>query len=138
MKCPQIPREKTLSQKYTDIALRMQWKVNINDKATMPMSSYLDYCWIIWQYGLWTFQTGGTKLERFLPKNQHTQRKLLNFENWVSGEVSKSAKSPNLLTFKVNFLYQKLSESFSFFFSLKNINLGAHFLLLTFFDNINF
>ena len=46
----------------------------------------------------------------------HTQRKLLNFENWVSGEVSKSAKSPNLLTFKVNFLYQKLSESFSIFF----------------------
>ena len=24
----------------------------------------------------------GTKLKRFLPKNQHTQRKLLNFENW--------------------------------------------------------
>ena len=35
------------------------------------------------------FSNGGTKLERFLPKNQHTQRKLLNFENWVSGEVSK-------------------------------------------------
>ena len=31
----------------------------------------------------------GTKLERLLPKNQHTQRKLLNFENWVNGEVSK-------------------------------------------------
>ena len=30
---------------------------------------------------------GGTKLERFLPKNQHTQRKLLNFENWISGEA---------------------------------------------------
>ena len=43
----------------------------------------------LWQYGLWSFQTGGTKLERFLPKNQYTQRKLLNFENWVSGEVSK-------------------------------------------------
>ena len=43
----------------------------------------------IWQYGLWSFQTGGTKLERFLPKNQHTQRKLLSFENWFSGEVSK-------------------------------------------------
>ena len=38
------------------------------------------------------FQTGGTKLERFLPKNQHTQRKLLNFENWVNREVSRSAK----------------------------------------------
>ena len=35
------------------------------------------------------FSNGGTKLERFLLKNQHTQRKLLNFENWVSGEVSK-------------------------------------------------
>ena len=33
----------------------------------------------LWQHGLWSFQTGGTKLERFLPKNQHTQRKLLNF-----------------------------------------------------------
>ena len=93
---------------------------------------------MLWQYGLWNFQTVGTKLERVLPKNQHTIRKLLNFENWVSGEVSKSAKSPNLLTFKVNFLYQKLSESFSIFFSLKNINLGAHFLLLKFFDQINF
>ena len=94
--------------------------------------------YLFWQYGLWSLQTGGTKLERFLPKNQHTQRKFLNFENWVNGEVSKSAKSPNLLTFKINFLCQKLSESFSIFFSLKNINLGAHFLLLTFFDNINF
>ena len=35
---------------------------------------------------------GGTKLELFLLKNRHTQSKLLNFENWVSGEVSKSAK----------------------------------------------
>ena len=27
---------------------------------------------VIWLYGLWSFQIGGTKLERFLPKNQHT------------------------------------------------------------------
>ena len=32
---------------------------------------------------------GGTKLERFLPKNQHTHRKLLNFEFWINGELSK-------------------------------------------------
>ena len=38
------------------------------------------------------FSNGGTKLERFLPKNQHTQRKLLNIENWVNGEVSKVPK----------------------------------------------
>ena len=41
----------------------------------------------LWQYGLWSFLAGVTKLERFLLKNQHTQRKLLNFENWVNGEV---------------------------------------------------
>jgi hypothetical protein len=38
------------------------------------------------------FSSRGTKLERFLPKNQHTQRKFLNFKNWCDGEVSKSAK----------------------------------------------
>ena len=26
------------------------------------------------------------KIDRFLHKNQHTQRKLLNFENWTNGE----------------------------------------------------
>ena len=36
-----------------------------------------------------SFQLGGTKLERFLLKNQHTSRKLLNFENWCSGELWK-------------------------------------------------
>ena len=40
----------------------------------------------LWQYGLWSFQTGGTKLERVLPKNQHTQGTFLNFENWTNGE----------------------------------------------------
>ena len=35
------------------------------------------------------FSSGVTKLERFLPKNPNTQRKLLNFENWVYGEVLK-------------------------------------------------
>ena len=47
----------------------------------------------IWQYGLWSFQTGGTKLERFMPKNQHTQRKLLIFENWISGGLRSFQKS---------------------------------------------
>ena len=34
----------------------------------------------------------GYKLEIFLPRNQHIQRKLLNFEFWINGELSKSAK----------------------------------------------
>ena len=41
---------------------------------------------ILWRYGLWSFQTRYTKLERFLHKNQHAQGKLLNFENWMNGE----------------------------------------------------
>ena len=53
-----------------------------NYVATFPFSG--SYC-RVWQYRLWSFQPGGTKLERFMPKNQHTQRKLLNFENWVIG-----------------------------------------------------
>ena len=35
---------------------------------------------------------GNTKLERFLHKNQHTQRKLLNFENWTNGVPQQLAK----------------------------------------------
>ena len=36
---------------------------------------------------------GGTKLERFLPKNQHTQSRLLNSENWISGGLRSFQKS---------------------------------------------
>ena len=68
----------------------------------------------LWQYGSWSFQTGDTKLERFLPKNQDTQRKLLSFENCVNLDFG-GVKMCQNLTFKVNFLFQKLSESFSFF-----------------------
>ena len=39
--------------------------------------------------GCRVFNRGGTKLERFLPKNQHTHRKLLNFEFWINGKLSK-------------------------------------------------
>ena len=38
------------------------------------------------------FSSGGTKLERFLHKNQHTQRKFLNFESWTNGESQQLAK----------------------------------------------
>ena len=46
----------------------------------------------LWHYGLWSFQMGDTKLDRFLPKNKHTQRKILNFELWINDKQSKSAK----------------------------------------------
>ena len=40
------------------------------------------------QYRLTSFQRRDTKFERFLAKKQQSQRKLLNLENWCSGEVS--------------------------------------------------
>ena len=33
------------------------------------------------------FSSEGTKLERFLPKNKHTQRKLLNFELGINSDL---------------------------------------------------
>ena len=39
---------------------------------------------VLWQYGLWSFQT---KIERCLEKNQHSQRKLLNFDFWINDEL---------------------------------------------------
>ena len=39
--------------------------------------------------GCGVFKQGGTKLERFLHKNQRTQRKLLNFELWINVKLSK-------------------------------------------------
>ena len=44
---------------------------------------------VLWQYELSSFQAGDIKWERCLPKNQHTQSKSLNFENWCSGKLSK-------------------------------------------------
>ena len=57
-------------------------------RQEIPMLAYE-----LWQYGLWSFQMGGTKSESFLRKNQHPQRKLLNFENWISGGLRSFQKS---------------------------------------------
>ena len=57
--------------------------------AAPPQLQIHEDCCSLWQYGLWSFLMGDTKSKRSLPKNQHTQRKLSNLENWVNGEVSK-------------------------------------------------
>ena len=57
-------------------------------------------CWLVWQYGLWSFQTRYIKLERFLHNNQHTQRKFLNYENWTNREPQLLAK---IKVFKVDY-----------------------------------
>ena len=67
-------------------------------------------------YGWGRFEKGGNKVERFVAKNQHTQRILLNFENWVNGEVSKVPKFDQNLTFKGNFLCLNYPNLCHFFF----------------------
>jgi hypothetical protein len=60
----------------------------------MTLSNLADTC-LVWHFRLWD-----TKLEIFLHKNQHTQRKLLNFENWTNGEPQQLAK---IRVFKVDY-----------------------------------
>ena len=60
----------------------------------------------LWQYGLWSFQTGGTKLENFCLRINILKKNILSF-----GAV----KNCQHLTFKVNILCQKSSKSFYFF-----------------------
>ena len=35
------------------------------------------------------YSNGGYNIRKFLPKNQHTERKFMNFENWCNGKLSK-------------------------------------------------
>ena len=70
----------------------------------------LENLWSVWQYELWSFQMGDTKLERFLPKNQHTQRKLLNF-----GLMASCQKVPKF-DFQSQFSMSKIIRIFLIFF----------------------
>ena len=65
--------DEVMIQKYSVNRLNRQKKLFLSPLAPCP--SPLASRPPIWQYGLWSFQTWGTKLEIFLPKNQHTQRK---------------------------------------------------------------
>ena len=67
-----------------------------------------EYTYTLWQYGLRSFQPAGTK--NVLHKNQHTQRKWLNFEFWINGELSKIEhhfSNKEIHIFK-NWCYQKM------------------------------
>ena len=107
------------------LEVRQQWK------CLFKLSHlYLTQCYGNMGYGV---SSGGTNKKDFC-----LRIKILKGNYWIlrivlMGRCQKCQNS----TFKINFLYHKVSESFSFF-SMKNMDLGAHFLLLPFFDNINF
>ena len=71
--------------------------------STLILSMY-----VLWQYGLWSFQTGVIKLERFLPKNQHTQT--LIFASYWGSPLVQFSKFQNFLSV-CWFLGQSLSNS---------------------------
>ena len=83
----------------------------------------------LWQHRLWSFKSGDTQLERFLPKNQHTQRKLWNFENWCSGEVSKSLK----ICFSKSIYYVKNHQNLSQFFFIEYYQFRSIFFVFDIF-----
>ena len=79
-----------------DQIVKWSWEV---DKIIWSSADTIVLASILWseQYGntgCGDFKRRVTKLERFLPKNQHTQRKLLNFEkvkwfkNWCYQKMS--------------------------------------------------
>jgi len=86
------------------------------------------------------FSNGEYKIRKFLSKNQHTQRKLLNFENWVNGEVSKSVK---IWLSKSNF-YVEIIRIFLIFFFIEEYRFRStffviwHFLITSIFKTLYF
>jgi hypothetical protein len=88
--CSSIQPQHTVGGLHTNLNHEKSYYFIVCSALTWGCSTG-DPC-LVWQYGLWSFQPGDTKLERFLPKNQLTQRKLLNFEFWINGDLSKSAK----------------------------------------------
>ena len=65
--------------------------------------------------GYGVFKSGDTKLEIFLPKNQHIQRRSLKVENGVVGMCQKVPK----FDIQSQFSMQKSSVSFQFIFHLR-------------------
>ena len=65
------------------------------------------FVYLLWHYLLWSFKTRDKKLERFLHKNQHNQRTLLNFENWTNREPQQLAK---IRVFKVLYPHLKTPQ----------------------------
>ena len=77
----------------------------------------------------------GYKIRKTFADESTYQKEIIEFLTLINGELSKSAKI--WLSKSIWYVnnHPKLSH---FSFSLKNTNLGAHFLLLPFFDKINF
>ena len=85
------------------------------------------------------FLSRGTKLERFLPKNQHIQRKLLNFENWTNGKVSKIEHNFSDKVISIFFTPRlKTQQPVLPYFAATSLNYKNYFFQITFPDSFRF
>ena len=109
---PPLPRHVVRISKYT-------WCFSVNKLS-------LGFTIVSMAIQVVEFSNGGYKIRKIFA---HTQRRLLNFEFWIIGELSKSAK----IWLSKSIFYIKNNPNLSLLFSLKNTNSGAHF-----FDEINF
>ena len=75
---------------YGFFILKIEWNVlNKSENILFSEANKAIYSVYTMVIRIFEFSCGGTKLERFLPKNQRTQRKLLKCNNWFNGELLK-------------------------------------------------
>ena len=65
---------------------------------------------MLWQYGLWSFQTGRIELEIFLPKNQQCSKDFLILIIGLTGSLSSFQKSVFLKLIIFIFHVKKLNN----------------------------
>ena len=81
----------------------------------------LKVTYTLWYYRLASFQAEGTKLGRFLAKNQTTHRIHRIFENWSSGELSKIGhRFSNKCAPKLVFFNETKLRKFTMIFDIEN------------------
>ena len=88
---------------------------------------------VLWQCELSSFQGKDNILDEFLAKNQQTLWKLWYLVNRRSATLQCIVKKCKNLTFKVNFLSQKWSESWIYFILYSKISLLDHIFCIDIF-----
>ena len=130
----EIPLRATYVHIMTLLQIHNIWSLELDPLSkweSLPLEFInIQVPYALWQCRLWSFKSGATKLE----KSTVVKWNYWILEISVMGRCQKVPK----FDFQSQFFMSKIIGIFLIFFSLKNINLGAHFLLLTFFDNINF
>jgi len=87
--------------------------------------------------GVVKFSSRRFKIKKILHKNRHIQIKYCILGIGVKGRCQEQGSRRAKILLSKSIFGVKNHWNLSQYFSLKNTNLGAHFLLLTLFDNIN-